>query len=51
MPKRKLTAVERLSGRFALRRIGTLNDSGQVQLSGDGQSAPLPDAGFDHFAG
>ena len=51
VPKRKLTAVERLSGRFALRRIGTLNDSGQVQLSGDGQSAPLPDAGFDHFAG
>jgi thiamine-monophosphate kinase len=49
VPKRKLAEVESLSGRFALRRIGTIDDGAGVRLVRDGRRAPLPDAGFDHF--
>jgi len=49
VPKRQLAEVESLSGRFALRRIGTIDDGAGVRLVRDGRRAPLPDAGFDHF--
>jgi thiamine-monophosphate kinase len=49
VPPRKLAAVERLAGRFALRRIGTIDDGAGVRLVRDGRRAPLTDAGFDHF--
>ena len=49
VPKRKLTEVESLAGRFALRRIGTIDDGAGVRLVRDGRRTPLPDAGFDHF--
>ena len=50
VPRRKLAAVEALSGRFALRRIGSIDDGAGVRLVRDGRRAPLADAGFDHFA-
>ena len=49
VPKKHLAEVESLSGRFALRRIGTIDDGAGVRLVRDGRRAPLPDAGFDHF--
>ncbi len=49
VPKKKLAAVESLAGRFALRRIGTIDDGAGVRLVRDGRRAPLTDAGFDHF--
>ncbi len=49
VPKRKLATVEALTGRFALRRIGTIDDGAGVRLVRDGKRVPLPDAGFDHF--
>ena len=49
VPKKKLAAVDRLAGTFALRRIGTIDDGAGVRLVRDGRRAPLPDAGFDHF--
>ncbi len=49
VPRKKLAAVEDLAGRFALRRIGTIDDGAGVRLARDGRRAPLPDAGFDHF--
>lgn len=49
VPKRKLAAVDSLAARFALRRIGEVGSSGAVTVFGEGQSAALPDAGFDHF--
>lgn len=49
VPKKKLAAVEGLAGRFALRRIGTIDDGAGVRLVRDGRRAPLTDAGFDHF--
>jgi thiamine-monophosphate kinase len=49
VPPRKLAAVEALTGRFALRRIGTIDDGAGVRLVRDGKRVPLPDAGFDHF--
>jgi thiamine-monophosphate kinase len=49
VPKRKLAAIEALTGRFALRRIGTIDDGAGVRLVRGGKRAPLPDAGFDHF--
>ncbi|HEV8269435.1 MAG TPA: thiamine-phosphate kinase, partial [Thermoanaerobaculia bacterium] len=51
VPRRKLADVERLARRFALRRIGTLDASGRVTVDERGRVTPLPDAGFDHFAG
>ncbi|MCM3875816.1 MAG: AIR synthase-related protein, partial [Thermoanaerobaculia bacterium] len=48
--KKKLAAVESLTGRFALRRIGTIDDGAGVRLVRGGKRTPLPDAGFDHFA-
>ena len=42
-------ALEALTGRFALRRIGTIDDGAGVRLVRGGKRAPLPDAGFDHF--
>jgi thiamine-monophosphate kinase len=50
VPRRKLAALEALSGRFALRRIGLIDDGAGVRLVRDGRRAPLADAGFDHFA-
>jgi thiamine-monophosphate kinase len=49
VPRKKLAAVEALTGRFALRRIGTIDDGAGVRLVRDGKRVPLPDAGFDHF--
>jgi thiamine-monophosphate kinase len=49
VPKKKLAAVESLAGRFALRRVGTIDDGAGVRLVRDGRRAPLTDAGFDHF--
>lgn len=49
VPKRRLEKVESLAGRFALRRIGTIDDGAGVRLVRDGRRAPLADAGFDHF--
>lgn len=49
VPKKKLAAVEGLAGRFALRRIGTIDDGAGVRLVRNGRRAPLTDAGFDHF--
>ena len=49
VPRRKLAALEALSGRFALRRIGLIDDGAGVRLVRDGRRAPLADAGFDHF--
>lgn len=51
VPKRKLDAVEALAGRFALRRVGTIDGTGRVTAFRDHRIAPLPDAGFDHFGG
>jgi thiamine-monophosphate kinase len=51
VPKRHLAAVDRLSSRFALRRIGEMTAGSTVTLAGDGRSALLPEAGFDHFSG
>jgi thiamine-monophosphate kinase len=51
VPKRRLAAVEGLAGRFALRRLGTIDDGAGVRLVRDGRRSPLPDAGFDHFGG
>jgi thiamine-monophosphate kinase len=50
VPKRRLAAVERLAGRFALRRIGVVTRSREVLLASEGGTSPLPDEGFDHFA-
>ncbi|HEX7614119.1 MAG TPA: thiamine-phosphate kinase [Thermoanaerobaculia bacterium] len=50
VPRRKLAAIEALTGRFALRRIGTIDDGAGVRLVRGGKRTPLPDAGFDHFA-
>lgn len=49
VPKRKWKAVESLSRRFALRRIGFINTSRQVLISSGGRLTPLADSGFDHF--
>jgi thiamine-monophosphate kinase len=49
-PKRKSAAVDRLASRFALRRIGEIDGSGEVTLVSEGRRALLPDRGFDHFA-
>ena len=49
VPRRKQDAIEALTGRFALRRIGTIDDGAGVRLVRGGKRAPLPDAGFDHF--
>lgn len=49
VPRRKVAALEALTGRFALRRIGTIDDGAGVRLVRGGKRAPLPDAGFDHF--
>ena len=52
VPPRKVAAVERLSGRFALRHIGAVREAGagrRVLLSEGGRLTPIPDAGFDHF--
>jgi thiamine-monophosphate kinase len=49
VPERKRAAVESLTGRFALRQIGTIDDGAGVRLVRGGRRAPLPDAGFDHF--
>ena len=51
VPKKKLAEVEGLAGRFALRRIGTIDDGAGVRLVRDGRRTPLTDAGFDHFDG
>lgn len=51
VPRKKLAAVESLAGRFALRRIGTIDDGAGVRLVRGGRRAPLTDAGFDHFDG
>jgi thiamine-monophosphate kinase len=48
-PKRKLADVDRLASRFALRRIGEIDGSGEVTLVSEGRRALLPDRGFDHF--
>lgn len=51
VPKRRLASVERLTGRFALRRIGEITKGSDVVIeSEEGEAAPLPDEGFDHFA-
>lgn len=49
VPKRKLAAIDRLTRRFPLRRIGTMDGSRKLHLIGPDGGAPLPDAGFDHF--
>jgi thiamine-monophosphate kinase len=49
VPKKKVAAVENLAGRFALRRVGTIDDGAGVRLVRNGRRAPLTDAGFDHF--
>ena len=49
VPPKKRAAVEALTGRFALRQIGTIDDGAGVRLVRGGKRAPLPDAGFDHF--
>ena len=49
VPRRKQAAIDALAGRFALRRIGTIDDGAGVRLVRAGKRAPLPDAGFDHF--
>ena len=49
VPRRKQAAIEALTGRFALRRIGTIDDGAGVRLVRGGKRVPLPDAGFDHF--
>ena len=42
--------VRRLSGRFALRRIGILRENPEIVLVSGPRHEPLPDAGFDHFS-
>ena len=49
VPGHRVASVERLAGRFAVRRIGSLDESLRVVILAGGQAAPLPDAGFDHF--
>lgn len=52
VPKRKRPLAERLSARFPIRAIGSLDDRGEpgtVFLRTAGGLRPLPDAGWDHF--
>jgi len=50
VPPHKVASVERLASRFALRRIGIVDNTSLVRVNRNNQSTPLPDAGFDHFA-
>ncbi len=50
VPQKTSSALTRLAGRFALRRIGVLTSATSVLLSSGGRSEPIPDAGFDHFS-
>ncbi len=52
VPRRKLSYADRLSGRFAIRRIGAVDaahDPGTAWLSGPSGPRRLADAGWDHF--
>lgn len=43
-------SVGRLSGRYALRKIGILRENPEIVLAAGPRHEPLPDVGFDHFA-
>jgi thiamine-monophosphate kinase len=52
VPRRRIAHAERLSGRFAIRRIGAADaahDPGTAWLAGPAGPRRLADAGWDHF--
>lgn len=51
VPPERLGAMKKLAARFAVRRIGRLDGTSKVLLAEGGVFSPLPDRGFDHFAG
>ena len=51
VPPERLGAMKKIAARFAVRRIGRLDGTSQVLLAEGGVFTPLPDRGFDHFAG
>ncbi|MDX9733676.1 MAG: thiamine-phosphate kinase [Thermoanaerobaculia bacterium] len=51
VPPERLGAMKKLAARFAVRRIGRLDGTSKVFLAEGGVFSPLPDRGFDHFAG
>lgn len=51
VPPDRLGAMKKLAARFAVRRIGRLDGTSKVLLAEGGVFSPLPDRGFDHFAG
>lgn len=51
VPPERLGAMKKLAARFAVRRIGRLDGTSKVLLAEGGDFTPLPDRGFDHFAG
>jgi thiamine-monophosphate kinase len=49
VPKRKMDRVAALAPKYALRKIGVIEDSAEIRLIAPGGAHPLPDRGFDHF--
>lgn len=50
VPRRRADRVTALAPRFALRRIGVIEEGGGVRIVTAKGAEPLPDRGFDHFA-
>lgn len=50
VPKANVGALRRLSGRFPIRRVGTLDGTRALRLVTAAGEEPLPEAGFDHFS-
>lgn len=50
VPPERLGAMRKVAARFAVRRIGRLDEAPRVVLAENGLFSPLPDRGFDHFA-
>ena len=50
VPPGRVRAIQKFAARFAVRRIGRLEEATRVVLAGGGVLTPLPDRGFDHFA-
>lgn len=51
VPPERARAMQKVAARFAVRRVGRLDATSRVVLADGGVLAPLPDRGFDHFAG
>ncbi len=49
VPSARMPQMTRISGRWPVRPIGHLDDTGRVALARDGRVEPVRDAGFDHF--